>query len=361
MKKVPFKNIYIHPLVKDEKGEKMSKSRGNVIDPIKMAEIYGSDSLRFTLANLSTQGRDIKLSNKLVENSRNFITKIWNVARFYEFNNFVLDEKYNFNKNKLPLNNWIIVRLNETKRKILKNLSEYKFNLLLNELYHFVWHDFCDLYLEFCKIYLKDDKNKKEISSNFSQVFKVILNFLNPIIPFVTEEISLKLKFSNQSLFLETFENSLFSKNQISNKEIADFNKLIQLVKDIRAEFTGKNLNNSSLLIFSKHKVKWIDNNDTLLYSMFNFENITYNTLNHKSKFITSSQIKFNISENGQTIIQESNIKKKIEFYIKEITFFEKKLNNKNFLTKAPPNVVDENRTKLNEAKKNLEFLKKNV
>ena len=124
--KVPFKNIYIHPLVKDEKGEKMSKSRGNVIDPIKMAEIYGSDSLRFTLANLSTQGRDIKLSNKLVENSRNFITKIWNVTRFYEFNNFVLDEKYNFNKNKLPLNNWIIVRLNETKRKNFKKFNEYK-------------------------------------------------------------------------------------------------------------------------------------------------------------------------------------------------------------------------------------------
>ena len=119
MKKIPFKNIYIHPLVKDEKGEKMSKSRGNVIDPIEMTKIYGSDSLRFTLANLSTQGRDIKLSNKLVENSRNFITKIWNVARFYEFNDFSLDKKYNFKNNKLPINNWIIFRFNETKRKIL--------------------------------------------------------------------------------------------------------------------------------------------------------------------------------------------------------------------------------------------------
>ena len=87
-------------------------------------------------------------------------------------------------------------------------MSEYKFNLLLNELYHFVWNDFCDLYLEFCKIYLRDEKNKKEISSNFSQVFKVILNFLNPIIPFVTEEISLKLKFTNNSLFSESFDNN---------------------------------------------------------------------------------------------------------------------------------------------------------
>ncbi len=361
LKKVPFKNIYIHPLVKDEKGEKMSKSRGNVIDPIKIVEIYGSDSLRFTLANLSTQGRDIKLSNKLVENSRNFITKIWNVARFYEFNNFVLDKEYDLKKNKLPLNNWIIVRLNETKRKILKNLREYKFNLLLNELYHFVWNDFCDLYLEFCKIYLKDKKNNKEISSNFSLVFKEILNFLNPITPFVTEEISLKLKFANNSLFSETLNNKLYGNNKFSVKEIADFNKFIKLVKDIRAEFTGKDLVNSSLLIFSKKKVSWIDNHNALLVSLFKFDKIIYRSLDNKSKFIISSEIKFNVSENGQTIIEESNIKKKIEFYKKEINFFEKKLNNKNFVTKAPSKVVDENRTKLIEAKKNLEYLEKNV
>ena len=358
MKKIPFKNIYIHPLVKDEKGEKMSKSRGNVIDPIEMAKIYGSDSLRFTLANLSTQGRDIKLSNKLVENSRNFITKIWNVARFYEFNDFSLDKKYNFKNNKLPINNWIIFRLNETKRKILKNLSEYKFNLLLNELYHFVWNDFCDLYLEFCKIYLRDEKNKKEISSNFSQLFKIILNFLNPIIPFVTEEISLKLKFTNNSLFSESFDDNFFSKNKISAKEITNFNKFIKLVKDIRTEFAGKNLTKSSLLIFSKNKVPWIDDNSILLLSLFNFNEITYRTLNHESKFIISSKIKFNVSENGQTIIEESKIKKKIEFYEKEIIFFEKKLNNKNFVDKAPTKVVEENRKKLVEAKKNLEFLK---
>ena len=237
-------------------------------------------------------------------------------------------------------------------------MSEYKFNLLLNELYHFVWNDFCDLYLEFCKIYLKDEKNKKEISSNFSQLFKLILNFLNPIIPFVTEEISFKLKFTNNSLFSESFDDNFFSKNKISAKEITNFNKFINLVKDIRSEFTGKTLTKSSLLIFSKIKVPWIDDNSILLQSLFNFNEITYRTLNHESKFIISSKIKFNVSENGQTIIEESKIEKKIEFYEKEIIFFEKKLNNKNFIDKAPTNVVEENKKKLVEAKKNLEFLK---
>ena len=130
----------------------MSKSKGNVIDPLEIIKIYGADSLRFTLANLSTQGRDIKLSNKLVENSRNFLTKIWNVARFSEFNNFTLDQDFQPNSNKLVLNDWILLDFLETKKN-LKNLNEYKFNLLLNDLYHFVWHDFCDLYIEFCKIY----------------------------------------------------------------------------------------------------------------------------------------------------------------------------------------------------------------
>ena len=114
----------------------------------------------------------------------------------------------------------------------------------------------------------------------------------------------------------------------------------------------------SSLLIFSKIKVPWIDDNSILLQSLFNFNEITYRTLNHESKFIISSKIKFNVSENGQTIIEESKIEKKIEFYEKEIIFFEKKLNNKNFVDKAPTKVVEENKKKLVEAKKNLEFLK---
>ena len=137
MKKIPFHNIYIHPLVRDEKGEKMSKSKGNVIDPLKLIDLYGADSLRFTLVNLSTQGRDIKLSNKLVENSRNFITKLWNVARFSQFNKFSFNENYDFKKNNLPINEWIFQRFTETQVKVIKHLKNYKFNLLVQELISF--------------------------------------------------------------------------------------------------------------------------------------------------------------------------------------------------------------------------------
>ena len=130
----------------------MSKSKGTVIDPLELIELYGADSLRYTLVNLSTQGRDIKLSNKLVENSRNFITKLWNVARFSQFNKFSFNKNYNFEKNKLPINDWILKRYDETQKNVIKHLKNFKFNLLVQELYHFIWNDFCDVYIELSKI-----------------------------------------------------------------------------------------------------------------------------------------------------------------------------------------------------------------
>ena len=355
-KKIPFKNIYIHPLVRDEKGEKMSKSKGNVIDPLEIVNLYGADSLRFTLANLSTQGRDIKLSNKLIENSRNFITKIWNVARFAEFNNFSFDNNYSFSSNKLALNNWIVFRLYQTQQKILKYLKEYKFNLLLNELYHFVWNDFCDLYLEFSKIYIKTEDNVKEISNNFSSVFKIILNLLNPIIPFVTEEISKKLNYTDSTLYDELLENEIFVKN-FKSKKINDFENVIKLIKLIRADFRNRKKNKSSLIIFSKIKVCWIDEYEKILLSILSLDKIIYSTYKKGSKFFIIANTKLSIVESGNNIIDETDIKQKIKFYKNEIQFFEKKLQNKNFIEKAPKKIVNENKFKLLEAKKNLKLL----
>ena len=222
---MPFKNIYIHPLVKDEKGEKMSKSKGNVIDPLELIELYGADSLRFTLVNLSTQGRDIKLSNKLVENSRNFVTKLWNVARFSQFNKFSLDDNYDLKQNQLLINEWIFERYNETRTKVVKHLKNYKFNLLVQELYSFIWNDFCDLYIELSKIYLKEKKNFKEISNNFSYIFKLVLNLINPIIPFVSEKISRDLNYVQKDLYSEQFPQKL--ERKINKKKVTTFHKII--------------------------------------------------------------------------------------------------------------------------------------
>ena len=253
MKKIPFENIYIHPLVKDENGEKMSKSKGNVIDPLELIELYGADSLRFTLVNLSTQGRDIKLSNKLVENSRNFITKLWNAARFSQFNSFSLEETYDFKKNKLPMNEWIFQRYSETHSKVIKHLKNYKFNLLIKELYHFIWNDFCDIYIELSKIYLKDKRNFAEISNNFSYIFKLVLNLINPIIPFVSEKISKDLNYVNSDLYSEQFVKN-FKRKLFKNKAV-EFNKIIEFIRNLRSIVKKKNISSFDLIIFNTKKL----------------------------------------------------------------------------------------------------------
>tara|TARA_Y100001954_G_C15810865_1_gene605124 strand:+ start:801 stop:3422 length:2622 start_codon:yes stop_codon:yes gene_type:complete len=358
MKKMPFKSIYIHPLVRDEKGEKMSKSKGNVIDPIEIINLYGSDALRFTLANLSTQGRDIKLSNKLVENSRNFITKLWNTARFSQFNRFKLNKNYNPYKNKLLINKWLIYKIGLTQRSVLAHLKVYKFNLIISDLYQFIWSEFCDLYIELSKFYLKDKKYFQEISNTFSFSLNQILNLINPVIPFVTEKISNDLGYSRVSLF-----DTKFSKNiQISKfkiNEIKEFEKIIELIKNVRIELSKytSNKKDFSLIIQSKAKIEWVDHNIELIKSVLKFNEIKYSLDQNKKNVFLSSKIKFSLSFDIN-LTSKNNFSKKIEFYEKEVSYFKKKLNNKSFIQKAPKKIVDLEKKKLIEAEKNLKLLK---
>ena len=358
MKKIPFENIYIHPLVKDENGEKMSKSKGNVIDPLELIDLYGADSLRFTLVNLSTQGRDIKLSNKLVENSRNFITKLWNVARFSQFNNFSLKKSFDFNKNKLAINDWIFDRYKETEVKVIKHLKNFKFNLLVQELYHFVWNDFCDVYIELSKIYLKDKKNFEEISNNFSFIFKLVLNLVNPLIPFVSEKISKDLNYTKKNLYLEELANK--NERKVFKKKSIEFYKVIELIRNLRSNLRNKKKLNFVLFISSKNKVKWIDDNENLIKMFFNINKINYlNTNNLEFDFVCSG-LKFVIDYENKEKSNKDDVNKKIKFYEGEVKFFEIKLKNQNFLSKAPQKVINENKAKLKEALKNLDLLKNN-
>ena len=190
------------------------------------------------MVNLSTQGRDIKLSNKLVENSRNFITKLWNVARFSQFNNFSLKKNFDFKKNKLAINDWIFDRYKETEVKVIKHLKNFKFNLLVQELYHFVWNDFCDVYIELSKIYLKDKKNFEEISNNFSFIFKIVLNLVNPLIPFVSEKISKDLNYTKKNLYLEELANK--NERKVFKKKSIEFYKVIELIRNLRSNLRNK-------------------------------------------------------------------------------------------------------------------------
>ena len=151
MEEVPFRDIYIHALVRDEKGQKMSKSKGNVMDPLGVIDTYGADALRFTLAAMAAQGRDIKLSTQRVEGYRNFATKLWNAARFAEMNECVRRRDFDPSKVKETVNRWIAGETERAARAVTENLEAYKFNEAAAAVYEFVWGEFCDWYLELIK------------------------------------------------------------------------------------------------------------------------------------------------------------------------------------------------------------------
>ncbi len=350
---VPFKDIYIHPLVKDHEGKKMSKSKGNVIDPLTLIEVYGADALRFTLADLSTQGRDIKLSDKLVENSRNFITKIWNVARFFEMSKFKYKKNFSTNDSKLLINFWIVKKFLNTQEKVINYVENFYFNRATEKLYHFIWNDFCDLYIEFIKPYLKSKRYFTEINNTFSWVFKNILNLLNPFMPFVTEEISIRLNFINDH---ELFNEEINVLENLRLRDTKPLEKFIMLVKNIRENFQNEKLN-TDLYISTKKNINFLIDNEIILNSMFGLKQIKNVKIleSNKFKIFVSSEIKYGIYNHKNS--SNRDIQKQIKFYEEEIKIFEKKLSNEKFRKNAPKKIVEKDQEKLAKAKENLKLL----
>jgi valyl-tRNA synthetase len=188
---VPFRDVYIHALVRDERGQKMSKSKGNVIDPLQVIDEYGADALRFTLAAMAAQGRDIKLSAQRVEGYRNFATKLWNAARFAEMNGCKRDLNFDPRAAKETLNRWIAHETAKAAREVTAAIEAYKFNDAASTIYRFVWNVFCDWYLELIKPVLSgpDGAAKTETRATTAWALDEILKLLHPFMPFVTEEL----------------------------------------------------------------------------------------------------------------------------------------------------------------------------
>jgi len=191
MKEVPFTDVYIHALVRDERGAKMSKSKGNVIDPLALIDEYGADALRFTLAAMAAQGRDIKLSTQRVEGYRNFATKLWNAARFAEMNDAAIVPGFDPRLATETLNKWIAHELAKAGREITEAIVAYKFNEAAGAAYRFVWNVYCDWYLELVKPVLMgpDGAAKTETRAMVAWARDEVLKLLHPFMPFITEEL----------------------------------------------------------------------------------------------------------------------------------------------------------------------------
>lgn len=233
---VPFRDVYIHPLIRDAHGEKMSKSKGNVIDPLEMIDVHGTDALRLTLASLAIQGRDIKLSEEKITSSRAFITKLWNAARFALLNL----EDYDANAASTDgglYDRWIRVRLSHALEESHRALTEYRFSDAVGALYQFVWKEFCDWYIELAKQTLQgsDTAARRATQRTLVEVLHGTLLGLHPYIPFVTEEIANALPLSDQhkkELLLE--QSYPAASAPLSAEEAAEMDTLVAFIVSIR-------------------------------------------------------------------------------------------------------------------------------
>ena len=355
-KEVPFKEVYIHALVRDEKGQKMSKSKGNVLDPLDLSSKYGADSLRFTLAAMAAQGRDIKLSEERIAGYRNFSTKIWNGCKFLEFNSCIDNIDKNISNIDLEVNKWIIILYNDLNIKVKTAIKEYKFNDAADALYQFIWKDYCDWYIEFIKPILNNNENLKELEETkyiSINVMKNVLLMLHPIMPYVTEEILENLfkssNFAISSTWPEPIHSELTSTNSID--------LVIKIISSIRSIRVEKNIPpNSKINILFKnadeHKREIIKRNISLIINLAKINNINFvsEELTQSENFIISTidELVLMIPLEGliDTEAEKNRLNKELSNINNEIDQISKRLNNKMFIDKAPSKVVEEVKNK---------------
>ena len=369
MDEVPFKDVYLHALVRDKHGKKMSKSTGNVVDPIVMVEKYGTDAFRFTLTAFAAQGREIRMDEDRIEGYRHFINKLWNAARFAQMHikdchPSITDVTENPADLALP-HRWILSRMDSTVREVRRGMDEYNFNDIASSIYQFTWHEFCDWYIEWIKsdLYGEDDAVRDQARGVMLKVLETILKLLHPIAPFVTEEIWSVLPGERPSIMTEAFpeaQDFWHDEDAVASMEL--LMGVISGIRTIRSEadvHPTKKIE-ATLLCGDESKRAMLDSFAQSIRSM---------TRTEKLSILESGTI---LDDAGHTLFQDMEIIVPLKGLIdaeaelakldKERTKLEKelqringKLNNKKFLSNAPDEVVAKEHQKQGEIQTRLD------
>lgn len=361
MKKVPFKKAYIHGLVRDEKGQKMSKSKGNTVDPMILVEQYGADALRFFMAAMETQGRDVNMAESRIAGYRNFATKLWNAARFGEMNECALVKDFDENKVKHSVNKWIVAKAKQASLEVTENLDAFRFSDAANVVYQFVWGGFCDWYIEMSKPIFYGD-NAAEIAetrATFAWVLDRILVILHPFMPFVTSELWNNTS-DNRSVKLIKAAWPLHE--QIDSNALNDIDWAIELISTIRSMRAELNLPaGAKLNVYLK------DANNTSLAHIKNFANIIcamarLDSIQALSGEITPDMVQ-SVFKEGTILIplkgvvdfaaERERLQKELEVLDKNLEAYARKLENPSFVDRAPAAVVEEEKRRQAEALEN--------
>ena len=355
---VPFRDVYIHALVRDEKGQKMSKTKGNVIDPLDVIAKYGCDALRFTLATMSTPGRDIRLATSRIEGNRNFTTKLWNAARFCQMNECVWMADFDPAKVAQTINQWIVGETKEAADKIAALLDDYRFDLASSTAYDFVWNTFCDWYLEFTKPIVTgtDESAKVETRATTAWVLGQMLHLLHPFMPFVTEE--LWAQFVGAEAMLITAPWPILPASYVradARQEVDWAIRLISTIRTIRAELNVPAGAQIPLHIkdASTASRERLDRHHAVVARLTRLSGITYVDAVAKGAaqaVLDEATLILPLADIIDLDAERARLGKESEKWAAEIVKIDAKLANKDFVDRAPPEVVDEHRARKTEA-----------
>jgi valyl-tRNA synthetase len=371
--KPPFKDVYFTSILRDDKGQKFSKSLGNSPDPFDLFTIYGTDAVRYGIMLMAPQGLDVLFSNERLEVGRNFMNKLWNASRFVTMN--LPDDSYlkiNIHEEKLELpEKWILSRLQNAVKEVNKQLDKFHFNEAAKVIYEFVWSDYCDWYIEVAKTRFNgEDVGLANIARAVSvYVLKKILALLHPYAPFITEELWGHLKDENENdLIVSTWptgEDGWINRN--SENQMNLLKEVISSVRTIRSSMNVPPSSKATMIINSDETVPMaIRKHKNIIHSLCNVSNISYEagvTKPQQSAVAVVKDMEIFIPLGGliDVNVESERLKKRKNEIEGIINNIRRKLNNQDFLTRAPEQVVKNERTKLDEIVKELEKVNLNL
>lgn len=361
MKRVPFKKCYIHGLVRDEQGRKMSKSKGNTVDPMETIEKYGADALRFFMAAMETQGRDINLSDSRIQGYRNFATKLWNAARFCEMNECYSVKDFDVTSAKLEISKWIMAKAKEASIEVTENLNNFRFSDAANAVYQFIWGTFCDWYIELIKpiFYGENADEIKEIRAVTAWTLDRILVMLHPFMPFITEELWDNLTIRSGKLIHAAWPTD----ETVNGADKNEIDRAIDIISAIRSLRSAMNLPaGAKLHAFVKdataETLSVVERQKALICKLARLEEL--DALGNRE--VTKDMVQ-TVSREAAILIplkgvvdfeaERARLQKELEALNKNLEGYSRKLNNESFVAKAPAAVVAEEKRRQAEAQEN--------
>ena len=366
---VPFRDVYIHALVRDASGQKMSKSKGNVIDPLVMMDKYGTDAFRFTLAAFAAQGRDVKFSEERVEGYRHFVNKLWNAARF------ILANVEGKDLPELPPmagldvgSRWIVSRLSATTEDVRKALEEYRFNDAAGSMYHFIWHELCDWYIEMVKPILYGDSGEKTaVQECLLYLLETTLRLLHPFMPFVTEEIWQIMPHEGHSIVNAAFPEGI-PRDSIAEDQMEVLMEAVTAVRTIRGELNlSPTLEVKALVKTHSDRVRMILENNLLFLQKLARTDIGKIGADLEkpsgAAVAVRSHVEVFVPLEGllDVDLEIERIRKEMAKLEETAGFLGKKLRNEDFVNRAPKEIVAKEKDKYDDCMKKIERVRENL